>query len=104
MYTPPSSLKPNSCEAMSYNIKADQKFEDEFERIKKRNKSLHEEALKKIIKLSEEPHIGKPLRNVLKGKRRVHLGHFVLLYEIDEVARQIILLQLKNHKDAYDWF
>lgn len=88
---------------MPYNIKPDPKFEEEFERIKKRNKALHEEALKKILKLSEEPHIGKPLRNVLKGKWRVHLGHFVLLYEIDENAKLLILLKLRNHKDAYEW-
>lgn len=81
---------------MPYNIKPDPKFEEEFERIKKKNKKLHEEALKKILKLSLEPHIGKPLRNILKGKWRVHLGHFVLLYEIDENAKLLILLKLRN--------
>ncbi len=61
---------------MPYNIKPDQNFEEEFEKLKKKNKVLHEVALKKIMRLSEEPHIGKPLRNILKGKWRVHLGHF----------------------------
>lgn len=87
---------------MPYNVILDEKFEEDLEKLKKKNKELYNAVTKKIHRLSEEPHIGKPLRNVLKGKWRVHVGHFVLFYEIDDVAFQITVLKIAHHDDAYE--
>ncbi len=49
----------------------------------------------------EEPEIGKPLRNVLKGRRRVQIGSFVLIYEIDKNDNKITLFSFEHHDSAY---
>ncbi|MBT9160783.1 MAG: type II toxin-antitoxin system RelE family toxin [Dehalococcoidia bacterium] len=49
----------------------------------------------------ENPYSGKPLRRVLRGKRRVHIGHFVLLYGIKEKERKIIFLEFAHHDEVY---
>lgn len=77
-------------------------FTKKFSRVySKLNKSLKEQVDKKIRKVCEFPEVGKPLRNVLKGKRRVHIGHFVLIYEIDEEVKKIIFLNFEHHDKAY---
>ncbi|VVB60531.1 ParE toxin of type II toxin-antitoxin system, parDE [uncultured archaeon] len=86
---------------MPYDIKFDEKIEQEFEKLKKKDKGLYTETMKKILRIVENPFLGKPLRNVLKGKYRVHIGHFVLIYEVDNEAHQIIIITLAHHDDAY---
>ncbi len=49
----------------------------------------------------ENPYLGKPLRNVLKNKRRVHIGPFVLIYEINEKEKEIVLLKFEHHDKVY---
>jgi len=45
--------------------------------------------------------MGKPLRNVLKGKRRVHIGSFVLFYSIDTKNEIVTFLEFEHHDKAY---
>ena len=59
---------------------------------------------KKIEYLTEHPEMGKPLRNRLKGKWRVHIGPYVLLYTIDSSQNCIMLLKFKHHDEVYSWF
>ncbi|MCZ7381354.1 MAG: type II toxin-antitoxin system RelE/ParE family toxin [Candidatus Methanoperedens sp.] len=53
------------------------------------------------MQIAKNPAIGKPLRNVLKGKRRVHLGTFVLIYEIYENENKVVFLEIAHHDEAY---
>jgi len=57
--------------------------------------------MKKILQLAEKPYLGKPLRGELKSRRRVHIGHFVLTYGIDEKEHKVIFLNLSHHDEAY---
>ena len=59
------------------------------------------QLIKKIVELSQNPYSGKPLRSVLKGKWRVHLGPFVLIYKIDEGHKILIFLVFEHHDKAY---
>ena len=59
------------------------------------------EVFNKILLVAENPLIGKPLRNILKGKRRVHIGPFVLIYEIRENENKILFLEIEHHDEAY---
>ena len=54
-----------------------------------------------MVQITENPYLGKPLTGVLKGKRREHIGHFVLIYEIDEKEHKVIFLEFAHHDDAY---
>lgn len=67
----------------------------------KLNKDMKERVDKLVEKLSENPYFGKPLKYVLKGTRRVHIGPFVLIYEIVEREKKIIFLKFAHHDEAY---
>ncbi|MCH8157188.1 MAG: type II toxin-antitoxin system RelE/ParE family toxin, partial [Nitrospinae bacterium] len=43
----------------------------------------------------------KPLRNVLKNRRRTHIGSHVLIFEIREEEKTVLFHSLKHHDDAY---
>ena len=77
-------------------------LERSLEKLAKKDKQLYEAIMKKILQITENPAVGKPLRNVLKGKRRVHIGHFVLIYEVDDNKRRIVFLEFEHHDKAYE--
>ena len=68
---------------MPYIIQLDTALETTLDKLKKKDKSLYQRVIHKIIEISKNPELGKPLRKMLKGKRRVHVGSFVLFYSID---------------------
>jgi hypothetical protein len=41
-----------------------------------------EKSQKKLFDIVENPYYYKPMRNVLKGKRRVHIESFVIIFAI----------------------
>ncbi len=82
-----------------YEIKP--QLEKSLQKLAKKDKRYYESVVRKILQIADNPEIGKPLRNVLKGKRRVHIGHFVLIYEVDEKEKKISFLDFEHHDDAY---
>ena len=78
-------------------------FSDEFKKqlrkLKKKDKALYERLEKKIRVILTEPRHLKRLRNILKGKQRVHLGPFVLKFEIKK--NKVYFVTLRHHDDAY---
>jgi mRNA interferase RelE/StbE len=52
--------------------------------------------------LLENPHgVGKALRYELDGVRSARRGAFRVLYEIDDVRREVIVLRVDHRADAY---
>jgi len=49
----------------------------------------------------ENPYHYKPLRGDMKGSRRVHIGHFVLIYEILEEEKKVRFLDFDHHDNVY---
>ncbi len=86
---------------MAYSISPTNEFEESLASIKKSDRALYNRLGKKIDELRIEPHFRKPLSNALKGSFRVHIGHFVLRYRIDEGAKTIILVSFTHHDEAY---
>ncbi len=62
---------------------------------------LRKRLIKKIEEILTDPYHYKPLRNVLKNKRRTHIGSFVLIFEINEENNSIIFRKLEHHDKAY---
>ncbi len=54
---------------MVYTIQIETNLETKLERLRKKDNSLYQSIIHKIIEISRNPDLGKPLRNVLKGKR-----------------------------------
>ena len=73
-------------------------FENDTKFLKK-DQNLAERVEKKILEILQNPEHYKPLRNILKGKRRVHIGMYVLIYEIENDA--VIFHRFLHHDQAY---
>jgi len=86
---------------MSYSILLENKLEKRLSKLYGQDKSTHDRLINKMIELSQEPRLGKPLRKDLKGKWRVHIGHFVLIYQINESRKTITFLEFEHHDSAY---
>ncbi|MGB2841639.1 MAG: type II toxin-antitoxin system mRNA interferase toxin, RelE/StbE family [Halobacteriota archaeon] len=87
--------------SLPYDIEIGDKLRKKLEKLEKKDKSVYNAIIKKILQIADNPHIGKPLHGKLKGKRRVHIGHFVLIYGIDEKERRVIFLDFTHHDEAY---
>lgn len=75
------------------------KFERILKSLKHKKPVFLRGLEKQIQKILKEPTIGKPLRNVLRNYRRIHIGSFVLIYEIHQ--REIRLLDFDHHDRVY---
>lgn len=75
------------------------KYDKNFKKIfKKLDKSIKDRAKKQIIKIIDDPKVGKPMRNVRKGTREVYVKPYRLSYYFDEEKDLIIFLDF-YHKD-----
>lgn len=64
--------------------------------------SEYDPLKKKIKQICENPAHYKPLRNVMAGKRRTHLGSMVLIFTVEDTTRTITFLDYCHHDDAYE--
>mgnify|MGYP001568675225 CR=1 len=74
-------------------------FNKTLKRIKKKDKEIFQRISESVFKIINNPLCGKPLRNVLRNYRRVHIGHFVLIYEI--INMEIRFLDFDHHDKIY---
>lgn len=82
-----------------YTLVIDSACKSVFGKVKNKKPSLFENLQKQIIKIVKEPNLGKPLRNVLKNRRRIQVGSFVLIYEI--IGDEVRLLDFDHHDRVY---
>ena len=73
--------------------------EKAFERIAKKDAAIHKRVEEQMVKLSKEPELGKPLRYGLKNQRRLHVGSFVILYEI--CGDEVHIIDFGHHDKIY---
>ena len=88
---------------MENNEKMHFVFSIEFKKILEKMAKKDKLGLKKIenqvYKIISNPLIGKPLRNIMKNYRRVHIGHFVLVYKIEN--QEITFADYDHHDRVY---
>ncbi len=75
-------------------------------KVSKRNPSLAAAVYKKIrqiVDLNDETTIDhfKNLRHGLSDYKRVHVGHFVLFFQVLKKEKFILFVKLDHHDDAY---
>ena len=80
-------------------------FDESVRRIlgecKKRDRAVFDRLQKQIDKILRAPELGKPLRYHLKHCRRLHVGPFVLVYEINMQKRTVHFLEFDHHDKVY---
>lgn len=85
-----------------YTFEIKEGLEKSLRKLAKKDKQLYESVMKKILQIAESPTTGKPLTNVLKGKKRVHIGHFVLIFSVDDKEKKVTFLEFEHHDNAYN--
>jgi mRNA-degrading endonuclease RelE of RelBE toxin-antitoxin system len=75
-------------------------FDEQFKRTvsKIKDASIKERIGKLILKIQENPQIGKPMMHNRKGTREVYLPPFRLSYAYDKTNEVIVILDF-YHKD-----
>ena len=74
-------------------------FKKILEKIAKSDKSELKKIENQIYKIISNPLVGKPLRNIMKNYRRVHIGSFVLIYKIEN--EEITFSDFDHHDKIY---
>lgn len=87
---------------LTYALLISDDCQDQIRKHCKKNSVLEQAISKKVNQILSDSYHFKPLRAPLSNKRRVHiLGCFVLIYEIEENSKSVILLRFAHHDDAY---
>ena len=75
-------------------------YSSEFiKQIKKYYKNLQVQIIKKLKQLEKDSELGKPLSNILKNNRSLHIGKFRVIYSIR--SNEIIIAKVDHRKDVY---
>ena len=74
-----------------------------MKKVSKKNKLLHEQILKKIDEVisSYDVEHYKNLRYDLKDSKRVHIGHFVLVFQYDKLTDTVNFDDFDHHDKIY---
>ena len=75
-------------------------FSDEFQNLISKSKDplIKEKIEKVLLKIRDNPEIGKPMRYSRKGTREVYIGSFRLSYSYNKNSGVVFVLDL-YHKD-----
>ena len=84
-----------------YSLEIEEEVYRTFKKLGKKDKKQLEAVNKKIEQIMTNPLQFKPLRRPLEGLRRVHIGSFVLIYEVHENPKIVRILKYKHHDEAY---
>ena len=79
--------------------KTSHSFRKSMKKLYKKNQLFYWQIVEKIKEVSSHPEHYKPLRNKLKGFRRVHVGSFVVIYTLRDNV--IVFISLDHHDKAY---
>lgn len=86
-----------------YNSEVIPYLQNILNKLFKKDKNLYEQVLKKIdeiINSSDVEHY-KNLRYNMKDSKRVHIGHFVLVFEYIRSENKIKFLDFDHHDNIY---
>jgi YafQ family addiction module toxin component len=84
-----------------YSLEIEEEVFKVFKKLSKKDKTQLEAVNKKIDQILADPFQFKPLKHPLEGLRRVHIGSFVLIYEVIENQKTVKVLKYKHHDEAY---
>jgi len=75
-----------------------------LKKLSKKDKKLFEQILKKIEEIITSYNVEnyKNLRNDLKEYKRVHVGHFVLVFRFIKSKNKIIFEDFDHHDNIYN--
>jgi len=86
-----------------YNFIVSDNLRRNLNRISKKDKILFDKILKKINEIINSDDIDhyKNLKYDFKDSKRVHIGHFVLIFRYDKKSNMILFDKFKHHDQIY---
>lgn len=54
-----------------------------------------------IDRLADEPHAGSALKGEFAGLRRIRVGDYRVIYEVDEGVLLVLVVRIANRREAY---
>ena len=78
-------------------------LQDKLRKLSWKDKALCKQVMKKIEEVINSADIGhyKNLKYGMKDKKRVHIGHFVLVFSFLKTENKIVFLDFDNHDKIY---
>ena len=86
-----------------YGFKVSEELQKKLEKLSRKDKKLHKQLLKKIEEIVNSNNIEhyKNLRYDMKDSKRVHIGHFVLVFQYDKRNNMINFDDFDYHNKIY---
>ena len=86
-----------------HNFEVSENLQEILKKLSKKDKALHEQIIKKINEIinSYDVEHYKNLRYNLKEYKRVHIGHFVLIFRYDKPKNTIFFEDFSHHDAVY---
>ncbi len=86
-----------------HNFDVSENLEKILKKLSKRDKNLYDQILKKIDEVIHAKDVDhyKNLRYNMKNSKRVHIGHFVLIFQYKEKENLIVFDDVDHHDNIY---
>jgi len=86
-----------------YKYLVSDKLRKFLRKVSKKDTILYEKILKKINKIVNSENIEhyKNLRYDMKDSKRVHIGHFVLIFQYDKKSNTVYFDNIEHHDVVY---
>jgi addiction module RelE/StbE family toxin len=86
---------------MTYQLALSHQADHELKKLAHKDQSTFLQVLKKLERVTENPYHFKPLHGDLFGARRIHIGSYVLTYEIRPEEEEVVVLHYQHHDKIY---
>lgn len=86
-----------------FNSEYSEHLQDVIRKLSKKDKNLYEQLLNKIeeIRKSYDVEHYKNLRYNMKNSKRVHIGHFVLVFQFNKKTNTLYFDDFDHHDNIY---
>ena len=89
---------PSDC---LYSLEAVESVDRIFKKLKKKDSAQFEALSKKVNEILENQRRFKPLKSPMQHMRRVHMGSFILVYDIDDARKVVTIRRYEHHDNVY---
>ena len=84
-----------------YSLEVVETVDKIFKKLRRKDSVQFEALSRKIKEILENPQQFKPLKSPMRHMRRVHVGSFVLVYDIDETRKVVTIRRYEHHDTVY---
>ena len=84
-----------------FSLEVVEKVDRIFKKLRKKDSVQFEALSRKVNEILENPMQYKPLKSPMSHMRRVHVGSFVLVYDVDEARKVVTIRRYEHHDSVY---